>query len=58
MVKWIGKLSLLLERLRESWMNMQPFHTMVPEQRGTNYRNSVTQENVLRTARSEATYDP
>ena len=31
MVKWIGKFSLLLKRLRESWMDMQPFHTMTPE---------------------------
>ena len=33
MVKWIGKFSLLLKRLRDAWMDMLPMSTMSEERR-------------------------
>ena len=57
MVKCIGKLSLLLKCLKESWMDMPPVTYMMQDQRQALYRTDVTQENVIRATRQEATLD-
>ena len=36
MVKWIGKFSLLLKRLKDSWIDMLPMSTLSEEQRKKN----------------------
>ena len=48
MVKLIGKLSLLLKRLRDAWMDMIPLSTMSEEQRQNQYLADVAQENADR----------
>ena len=45
MVKWIGKFSLLLKRLRDAWMDMLPVSTMSEERRQNQYLADVTQLN-------------
>ena len=44
-VKWIGKFSLLLNRLRNAWMDMLPVSTMSEERRENQYLADVTQQN-------------
>ena len=45
MVKWIGKFTLLLKRLRDAWMDMLPVSAMSQEGRETWYRTDVAQLN-------------
>ena len=45
MVQWIGKVSLLLKRLRDAWMDMSPLSTMSEERRQNEYLADVTQLN-------------
>ena len=58
MVKWIGKFSLLLKRLRDAWMDMFPLSTMSEERRQNQYLADVTPENVERQSRSAEFLDP
>ena len=58
MVKWIGKLSLLLKRLRDAWMDMLPLPTMSEERRQNQYLAGVAQENAERQTRRERAMDP
>ena len=58
MVKWIGKFSLLLKRLRDARMNMLPLSTMSEERRQNQHLADVTQENVERQRRSAEVLDP
>ena len=48
MVKWVGKFSLLLKRLRDAWMDMLPLSVMSQEQRDSQYLADVTPENIER----------
>ena len=48
MVKWVGKFSLLLKRLRDAWMDMLPMAVMSQEQRDSQYLAVVTPENIER----------
>ena len=63
MVKWIGKFSLLLTRLKNSWTDMPPMSTLSEEQRENQYLADVAQENAdrqnkkCRTFGSELTSD-
>ena len=41
MVKWIGKLSLLLNLLRDAWMDMLPLSAMSEDQRQNQYLADV-----------------
>ena len=41
MVKWIGKSSLLLSRVRDAWMDMLPVSVMSQEQRENQYLADV-----------------
>ena len=45
MVKWAGKFSLLLKRLKDSWMDMLPLSTMSEERRQNQYLADVAKEN-------------
>ena len=45
MVKWIGKFSLLLKRLRDAWMDMLPKFAMSETQRRNQCLADVNQEN-------------
>ena len=54
MVKWIGKFSLLLKRLRDAWMDMLPLSSMSEERRQNQNQADVTQENVERHRRAKA----
>ena len=58
MVKWIGKCSLLLKRLKDSWMDMLPMFALSEEQRQNQYLADVPQRNAERLARGETTLDP
>ena len=58
MAKWIGKFSLLLKSLKDSWMDMLPMSTMSEERRQNQYLADVTQENVQRQRRSAEVLDP
>ena len=53
MVKWTGKFSLLLKRLRDAWMEMLPIIAMSQEQRETEHRADVARENIERLRRGE-----
>ena len=61
MVKWIGKLSLLLKRLEDSWMYMLPISALSEEQRQTQYLADVAEESAegveLLDPNSQATRD-
>ena len=57
MVKWIGKFSLLLKRLRDAWMDMLPTSTMSEQRRRNQYLVDVTQESEER-RRNVDTLDP
>ena len=52
MVKWIGKFSLLLRRLRDAWMDMLPVSTMSDERRENQHLADVTQLNEERQRRN------
>ena len=58
MVKWIGKFSLLLKRLRDAWMDMPPVYTMSQERRETQYFGDITQLNEERQRRNVTALDP
>ena len=58
MVKWIGKLSLLLKRLRDASMDMLPMSAMSEERRRNQYLADVTQESEERQRRNVDTLDP
>ena len=57
-VKWIGKFSLLLKRLRDAWMDMLPMSAMNEERRRNQYLADVTQESEERQRRNVDTLDP
>ena len=57
MVKWIGKFSLLLKRLKDSWMDMLPMCTLSEEQRQNQHFAEVAQENADRQRRSAEILD-
>ena len=44
MVKWIGKLSLLLKRLRDAWMDMRLVSAMSRERRESQNLANVTKK--------------
>ena len=46
MVKWIGKFSLLLKRVRHAWMDTLPLSAMSEDQRLNKCLADVNQENV------------
>ena len=56
MVKWIGKFSLLLKRLRDAWMDMLSLSAMSEERRQNQYLADVTQQE--RQRRNATTLDP
>ena len=58
MVKWIAKCSLLLKRLKDSWMDVLPMSALTEEQRQNHYLADVAQENVERLEGGETALDP
>ena len=48
MVDWIGKFSLLLKRLNDSWMDLLPLSAMNQQQRESQYQADVTHLNAER----------
>ena len=58
MVKWTGKFSLLLKRLRDAWMDMLLVSTMSEEPRQTQYIADLAQLNEERQRRNAAALDP
>ena len=52
MVKWIGKFSMVLKFVKDSWMDMLPMSTVSEEQRQNQYLAGVAQENADRQTRS------
>ena len=58
MVKWIGKFSLLLNRLRDAWMDMLLVSTMSEERREKQYLADVTQLNGERQRKNATALDP
>ena len=58
MVKWIGKFTLLLKRLKNAWMDMWPISAMSQEQRETQYRADVDQLNEDGRVRGLIALDP
>ena len=58
MVKWTAKCSLLLKRLKDSWMDMLPISALSEEQRTDQYLADVTQKNIERQRRSAEVLDP
>ena len=58
MIKWTGKISLLLKRLQDSWMDMVPMSALSEEQRTNQYRADVALDNAERLARSETALGP
>ena len=58
MVKWMGKFSLLLKCLKDSWMDMLPMFALSEEQRTNRYLADVAQENAERLTRGETALDP
>ena len=57
-VKWIGKCSLLLKRLENSWMDTLPISVLSEEHRTNQYLADVAQDNAERLTRSETALDP
>ena len=55
---WIGKCSLLLKRLENSWMDTLPISALSEEHRTNQYLADVAQENAERLTRSEKALDP
>ena len=58
MVKWIGRFSLSLQRLRDAWMDNLPMSSKSEEQRQGQYLADVAQENAERLTRGETALDP
>ena len=58
MVKWIGKFSLLLERLRVAWMDMLPMSAKSETRRRNPYLADVNQEHEERQRINADTLDP
>ena len=58
MVKWIGKLSLLLKRLKDAWMDMLPMSSMSETRRQSLYQADVERENGDRRIRNHELLDP
>ena len=58
MVKWIGKFSLILKRLKDSWMDVLPMSALSEEQRQNQHLADVAQENGDRQTRSVELLDP
>ena len=52
MVKWIGKFSVLLKRLKDSWMDILSISTLSEEQRQKQYLADVAEEDADRQTRS------
>ena len=58
MVKWIGRFSLSLQRLRDAWMDNLPMSALSKEQRRIEYLADVAQENAEILPRGETVLDP
>ena len=58
MVKWIDKLSLLVKRLRDAWMDMLQMSSMNQTRRQSQYLGDVTRENEERQGRNGDMLDP
>ena len=58
MVDWIGKFSLLLKRLQDSWMDLLPLSAMTQRQIESQYQADMTQLNAARRSRNEEVLDP
>ena len=58
MVKWIGKFTLVLKRLKDSCMDMLPMSTLTEEQTQNQYLADVAQKNADRQTRSVELLDP
>ena len=58
MVKWIGKFSLLLKRLKDAWMDMLPMSSMNETRRQTQYQADEERENEDRRSRNHELLDP
>ena len=58
MVKWIGRFSLSLQRLRDACMDKLPMSALSEEQRRSQYLADVDQENAERLTRGETALDP
>ena len=58
MVKWIGRFSLSLQRLKDAWMDNLPMSALSEEQRRNQYLADVAQENTERLTRGETVWDP
>ena len=58
MVDWIGKFSLLLKRLKDSWMDLLPLSAMNQQQRESLYQAGMTHLNAERRSSNEARWDP
>ena len=58
MVKWIGNFSLLLKRLKDSWMDMFPMSALRGEQGQHQHLADVAQENAERLTRGQTASDP
>ena len=58
MVKWIGKFSLSLQRLKDAWMDNLPMSALSEEQRRSQYLADVAQENTEIITRSGTALEP
>ena len=58
MVKWIGKFSVLLKRLRDAWMDMLPMSAMSGTRKQYQNLADVTRGNEERQRRNEEMLDP
>ena len=58
MVKWIGKCSLLLKRLKDSWMDVLPTNNVSETRRQNQYHADVARENEERRSRSQELLNP
>ena len=58
MVMWIGKLSLILKRLRDAWMHMLLMSAMSETRKQNQYLADVTRENEEGQGRIEEMLDP
>ena len=52
-VKWIGKFSLLLKRLKDAWMDMLPTSSMSESRRQNQYHADVAEEDEEKRSRSQ-----
>ena len=57
MIDWIGKFSLLLKRVKDSWIDLFPLSAMTEQQRESKYQANMTRTNAERRGRSEAAVD-